>query len=118
LRIGALQNQLGAHLGHSKGHEPAHALARVALVGRPNAGKSTLFNALLGRRRAVTSPVAGTTRDVLAEELDLCKDVPGAPTVLLEDLAGLDVARASSPWSGSRAEAAAPREPHHGLEAH
>jgi tRNA modification GTPase len=89
-RIDALRDHLATHLGHAKGHEPAHALPRVALVGQPNAGKSTLFNALLGRKRAVTSPISGTTRDVLAEELDLSKDAPGAPTVLLEDLAGLD----------------------------
>ncbi|MBU6412244.1 MAG: 50S ribosome-binding GTPase [Planctomycetes bacterium] len=43
-------------------------LARVVLWGAPNAGKSTLFNALLGKTRAVASPLAGTTRDVLEEE--------------------------------------------------
>jgi tRNA modification GTPase len=89
-RINALRREVGAHLGHAGGREAAGALARVALVGRPNAGKSTLFNALLGRKRAVTSPLSGTTRDVLAEELDLGRDVPGASAVLLEDLAGLD----------------------------
>jgi tRNA modification GTPase len=87
-RLRALVEKLGEHLGGSG--EAGSAAARVALVGRPNAGKSTLFNALLGRRRAVTSPVAGTTRDVLVEELDLSREVPGAGAVLLEDLAGLD----------------------------
>jgi tRNA modification GTPase len=65
-------------------------LPRVVLAGPPNAGKSTLFNALLGRRRAIVSPVAGTTRDALEEELDLSADAPGAGTVILIDLAGLD----------------------------
>ena len=43
---------------------------RVVLVGPPNAGKSRLFNALLGRDRAIVSPLAGTTRDYLCELCD------------------------------------------------
>lgn len=57
---------------------------RVALCGRPNAGKSTLFNALLGEDRAIVTAIPGTTRDVLdgSFTLDGCR-------VLLSDTAGL-----------------------------
>lgn len=59
----------------------------VLLLGRPNAGKSTLVNALLGRPRAVTSPQAGTTRDVLYAELELANG-----RVKIADSAGIEPA--------------------------
>jgi tRNA modification GTPase len=43
----------------------------LALIGEPNAGKSSLFNRLLGEDRAIVSPEAGTTRDILREEIRL-----------------------------------------------
>jgi GTP-binding protein len=42
---------------------------RVAIIGRPNVGKSTLLNALLGQERAIVSPIAGTTRDSVDERM-------------------------------------------------
>lgn len=89
-RLEALVDSLDAFIGARSGRETADALPRVAIVGKPNAGKSTLFNALLGRTRAVESPVAGTTRDVLEEVTDLSRAAPGAGEVMLQDLPGLD----------------------------
>lgn len=56
----------------------------VAIVGPPNAGKSTLLNALAGREAAITSELAGTTRDVIEVRMDLA----GLPVTVL-DTAGL-----------------------------
>ena len=62
-------------------HEP-----RIVFAGRPNAGKSSLINALTRQSRAIVSEVAGTTRDVLSAPLDLPRG-----RVLLADVAGLEI---------------------------
>jgi GTPase len=49
----------------SPGTEPATGEVSVAIIGRPNTGKSSLLNGLVGEERALVSPVAGTTRDVV-----------------------------------------------------
>lgn len=56
----------------------------IALIGRPNVGKSTLLNALTESERAVVSPVAGTTRDIVTASLEL-----DGQTFLLADTAGV-----------------------------
>lgn len=97
MRLDALASAVAGHLGHAGGAEHATGTPRIVLVGAPNAGKSTLFNALLGRTRAVVAPLAGTTRDVLAEQLDLSREAPGASAITLIDLAGLDARLADGP---------------------
>ncbi len=56
---------------------------RVSIVGRPNSGKSSLLNALLGEERAIVTPIAGTTRDTLEESA-----VIGGLPIILTDTAG------------------------------
>lgn len=83
-----LESLLGAatpayRLGH-----PLHVL----LAGRPNAGKSTLFNRLLEEERAVVSPIPGTTRDTLEEMIAI-----GGFPIVIADGAGLRPLEAADP---------------------
>lgn len=57
---------------------------RIGIVGRPNVGKSTLINRLVGEERLVTSPIAGTTRDVVDTELEF-----EGRRIILTDTAGI-----------------------------
>jgi tRNA modification GTPase len=78
--------------------------ARAAVVGRPNVGKSSLLNALLGYDRAIVTPSPGTTRDTVEERLVL-----GGLLVRLVDTAGLRAAEGEAEAEGivrSRAAAA------------
>jgi len=70
----------------------------LALVGAPNAGKSSLFNALLGRERSIVTDRPGTTRDLVSEEAAI-----GGVPVRLEDTAGL-VDQGDQEGSGDDAE--------------
>ncbi len=92
-QLGLLQGELEQVLAHSRSWDTVESVPRVVLAGRPSAGKSTLFNALLGHARAITSAMPGTTRDVLVEPLTLTP--PGGSEsagveILLVDMAGLE----------------------------
>jgi tRNA modification GTPase len=84
-RIGRIDVELTGLLTESSRFEALSHEPRIVLVGRPNAGKSTLLNTLAGFDRAIISPIAGTTRDVLSAGVML-----GRGRVTLIDAAGLD----------------------------
>ena len=82
--VTALQRQMHLLAGTFRTGRLFRDGLRVALAGRPNAGKSSLFNALLAQERAIVTPLAGTTRDTLSEYVAL----DGVPVQLI-DTAGL-----------------------------
>lgn len=80
----ALADELAAERAAGARAERVRDGFEVAIIGPPNAGKSTLLNRLAGREAAITSEVAGTTRDVIEVRMDL-----GGLAVTLLDTAGL-----------------------------
>ncbi|MEZ5851617.1 MAG: ribosome biogenesis GTPase Der [Hyphomicrobiaceae bacterium] len=75
---------------------------RIAIIGRPNVGKSTLFNRLTGRRTALVSDMPGLTRDRREEEAEI-----GGHEVLLVDTAGLEESHSGTIQSRMRAQSEA-----------
>jgi GTP-binding protein len=84
LGTGDLLDRVVELLPEADDAEEAEDVVRLAVVGRPNVGKSTLVNRFLGTERVIVSEVAGTTRDAI----DLPLEVDGR-RVILVDTAGL-----------------------------
>jgi tRNA modification GTPase len=83
-RVSKLRAEMVRRLNDDRRGEIVRGGVRVAIVGPPNAGKSTLLNILARRPAAIVSPVAGTTRDIVEVSLDMS----GVP-VIVSDTAGL-----------------------------
>ena len=97
-RLAEAENHVAAVVRQMNSRGDIADAVHAVLVGRPNAGKSSLFNAIIGGRAALVSHQPGTTRDYLVAELDL----DGVPCRLI-DTAGVE----SEPLANTRAENAA-----------
>lgn len=83
-RIETLKVRLETYLAESRRAERVRSGFQVAIVGKPNAGKSSLINQLARREAAIVSPIPGTTRDIVEVRLVL-----GGMVILISDTAGL-----------------------------
>jgi tRNA modification GTPase len=96
-RIDTISGELGVLARSFEHGHMVHAGLRLAIVGRPNVGKSSLFNRLLERERAIVTATPGTTRDLVTDRLSL-----GGIPVELVDTAGLREAKNEAEVIGIR----------------
>ena len=69
LGIGDMLDEVTKHFPEQKGEEEEDDRPRIAIVGKPNVGKSSIVNKLLGKNRVIVSDIAGTTRDAIDTEI-------------------------------------------------
>lgn len=69
LGLGDLLDEAAKHFPKTKGKDYGDDVIKFSLIGRPNVGKSSLVNAILGEERVIVSDIAGTTRDAIDSEL-------------------------------------------------
>ncbi len=105
VRARPLREAVARHLNDGHRGEIVREGFRVALLGPPNAGKSSLLNALARRDAAIVSDEAGTTRDVIEVRLDL-----GGYPVIVSDTAGIRETEGRVEQEGIRRSFAAARE--------
>lgn len=87
-RLDTIKKLLNHTLEASKRREGMLSGYKVAIIGKPNVGKSSILNALLNKQRAIVSDIAGTTRDTIEEDIQI-----GSHLIRIIDTAGIRAAK-------------------------